>query len=109
MHNSEGCDSSDKLKNGDSWLSNQIPMIMNSDAYRNGGVIFITWDESEKGNDPIGMIVLSPYAKGDGYSNDIPYTHSSTLLTIEEIFNIKPLLGDSAYATDLSDLFRQFP
>jgi hypothetical protein len=51
------------------------------------------------------MIVLSPLAKGGGYSNSIHYTHSSTLSMIQEIFNVGPLLGDAANATDLSDLF----
>src|SRR5579862_1890993 len=51
------------------------------------------------------MIVLSPLAKGGGYSNTVHYTHSSTLRTLEEIFNVGPLLGDAANATDLGDLF----
>jgi hypothetical protein len=109
MHNSNGCQTSNAIKNGDTWLSEQVPVIMASDAYKNGGVIFITWDESENGDNPIGMILLSPLAKGGGYSNSIHYTHSSTLRTVEEIFNITPLLGDAANATDLSDLFKQFP
>ncbi len=97
------------IQQGDSWLSRQIPMIMRSQAYQNGGVIFITWDEGEGGDGPIGMIVLSPNAKGHGYSNTIHYTHSSTLRTVEEIFGVTPLLGDAAHATDLSDLFKTFP
>ncbi len=92
---------------GDSWLSTEIPKIMNSAAYRNGGAIFITWDEGENNSDgPIGMIVVSPQAKGNGYSNSIHYTHSSTLLTMEEIFGLSVRLGGSGTATDLSDLFK---
>lgn len=109
MHNSFGCPSLNSVKNGDTWLSQQIPMIMASNAYKQGGVIFITWDESQNGDHPIGMIVLSPFAKGNGYSNSIHYTHSSTLRTIQEIFDLTPFLGDAANATDLSDLFSQFP
>lgn len=109
MHDSDGCKTADSLKNGDQWLSKQVPMIMKSKAYKNGGAIFITWDESQKGDHPIGMIVLSPNAKGGGYSNDIHYTHSSLLRTIEEIFSIQPTLGDSAKSNDLSDLFTAFP
>lgn len=109
MHDTDGCPTQDAVKNGDTWLSEQVPIIMGSSAYQQGGVIFITWDESENGDHPIGMIVLSPFAKGGGYSNSISYTHSSTLRTIEEIFNITPLLGDASKATDLSDLFSQFP
>jgi phospholipase C len=94
---------------GDSWLAQQIPLILASRAYREGGVILITWDEGEGGDGPIGMIALSPYARGSGYSNTIHYTHSSTLRTVEELFGVSPLLGDAANAPDLRDLFRQFP
>jgi len=97
----------DGIKQGDTWLSHEVPTILNSQAYKNGGVLFITWDEGENGSDgPIGMIVLSPYAKGNGYNNSIHYTHSSTLKTIQEIFQVTPLLGDAANATDLGDLFQ---
>jgi hypothetical protein len=109
MHDANNCDTTDTVKNGDTWLSTLIPTIMESKAYQDGGVIFITWDESEKDDQPIGMLVLSPFAKGGGYSNDIHYTHSSTLLTFEEIFNLDTRLGDSAHSNDLSDLFAQFP
>jgi len=99
----------DPVNQGDSWLAQNLPTILNSQAYKNGGVIFITWDEGEGGNGPIGMIVLSNNAKGGGYSNTIQYTHSSTLRTLEEIFGVSPLLGDAANASDLSDLFKTFP
>lgn len=97
------------IQQGDRWLAQQIPLILASQSYQQGGVIFITWDEGEGGDGPIGMIVLSPYAKGRGYSNALHYTHSSTLRTIEELFGVTPLLGDAANATDLSDLFQRFP
>lgn len=94
---------------GDTWLAHQIPIILQSRAYKNGGVIFITWDEAEGGDGPIGMIVLSANAKGKGYSNSIHYTHSSLLRTVEEIFGVTPLLGGAAHAADLRDLFVAFP
>ena len=97
------------IEQGDTWLSHEIPMITASRAYKSGGIIFITWDEGETGDGPIGMIALSPYAKGHGYSNTIHYTHSSTLRTLEELFHVSPLLGDAARASDLSDLFRRLP
>ncbi|HWZ20228.1 MAG TPA: alkaline phosphatase family protein [Ktedonobacteraceae bacterium] len=99
----------DPVKQGDTWLAQNLPTILNSQAYMNGGIVFITWDEGEGGDGPIGMIVLSNNAKGGGYSNTIQYTHSSTLRTLEEIFGLTPLLGDAANASDLSDLFKTFP
>ncbi len=97
------------VKQGDTWLSGAIPPIMASAAYQNGGVIFITWDEAATGDGPIGMIVLSPLAKGGGYSNSIHYTHSSTLRTLQEIFGVTPMLRHAAHANDLRDLFATFP
>jgi hypothetical protein len=109
MHNSTGCATRDSIKNGDTWLSANLPTILNSQAYKNGGAVLLTWDEAATGDGPIGMIVLSPDAKGNGYNNAIHYTHSSTVRTLEEIFGVSPLLRDAQNATDLSDLFRTFP
>src|SRR6266571_3916318 len=108
MHDSCG-PVNDPVKQGDGWLAQNLPTILTSQPYKNGGVVFITWDEGEGRDGPIGMIVLSPDAKGSGYSNTIHYTHSSTLRTLEEIFGVAPLLGDAVHATDLSDLFKVFP
>ena len=100
---------SDPVLQGDTWLSTEVPKLLASQAYANNGTLFILWDEAETGDGPIGMIVLSPKAKGGGYQNSIHYTHSSTLRTVEEIFGVTPLLGDAANATDLRDLFISFP
>ena len=97
------------IEQGDTWLSQNVPTILNSAAYKNGGALFITWDEAVSGDGPIGMIVLSPFGKGNGYENSIHYTHGSTLRTFEEIFGVSPLLNDAANETDLSDLFAVFP
>lgn len=99
----------DPIKQGDTWLANNLPMILTSSAYQNGGAVFITWDEAATGDGPIGMIVLSPLAKGNGYENSTYYNHGSTLRTLQEIFNVTPLLNDAAKQTDLSDLFSVFP
>jgi hypothetical protein len=114
MHNNTGCGSSDSIKNGDDFLASIVPIIQASAAYQTGGVIFITWDECEVPTGapdvPIGMIVLSPFAK-PGYASTRRYDHSSTLKTIQEIFGVSPLLGHAADAgtSDLSELFTQFP
>lgn len=96
------------VRQGDTWLSHAVPSILSSRAYRSGGAIFITWDEGEGDDGPIGMIVLSRMAR-TGFASTIRYTHSSTLRTIEEIFGVKPYLGDAAHANDLRALFRRFP
>jgi phosphatidylinositol-3-phosphatase len=94
----------DAVRQTDNWLAANVPAILNSTAYKSGGALFITWDEAEGSDGPIGLILLSPYAKGGGYSNTVHYTHGSLLHTVEEIFAVS-LLGDAAVQTDLSDLF----
>jgi hypothetical protein len=92
---------------GDAWLSHEVPKILASQAYRDKGALFITWDEGDNSvsDGPIGMIVLSPLAKGHGYYNAVHYTHSSTLRTMQDIFGVRPYLGDAANAVNLSNLF----
>jgi hypothetical protein len=55
--------------------------------------------------------LLSPFAKGCGekeYSNHIHYDHSSMLKTMQEIFQVGPLLRAAGKpgTKDLSDFFR---
>lgn len=111
------------IRQGDNFLSRIVPLIMASDAYRDGGVIILWWDETEsvtgESQDDfthtLPEIIISPLARhnvqGLPYASTIDYTHSSDLRTMQEIFHVKasggssPFLGDAANATDLSDLF----
>jgi hypothetical protein len=105
----------DNTQRSDAWLQQNVPLILESDEYKDGGALFIIWDEAEDSgafsDGPIGMFILSPFAKGGGkkpFSNSIHYDHSSTLKTLEEIFDVQPLLGAAAdtKTKDLSDLFK---
>jgi len=113
------------IKAGDNALSRLVPEIMASRAYKDGGVIILWWDESESDGEPndnpddfnhtVGEIIISPLAHenvgGLPYASAIPYSHSSDLRTMQEIFHVRatgssPWLGDAANANDLSDLFQ---
>jgi hypothetical protein len=100
---------------GDAWLATNVPIILNSPAFQDGGLLIITWDQAVTGDGPIGMIVLSPNAKGGGYSTTTAYTHSSTLRTVEEVLGVVPILGDAANQVDLNNngatggMFISFP
>ena len=109
MHGGRDCPRRDLITQGDEWLSRTVPAILGSKAYADGGALFITWDESERGEYPIGMILLSPVERDAGYCSKTRYFHSSLLRTIEEIFDLSPLLNDAARQPDLADLFRSFP
>jgi hypothetical protein len=100
---------------GDNFLSIVVPQIMASQAYRNNGAIVIRVDESEGGNTTqytLPEIIISPLAKGNAYHSNVPYTHSSDLKSMQELFGVSApgggFLGDANTpgTNDLGDLFR---
>ena len=94
---------------GDHFLSIIVPQIEASLAYQNNGVIIIWFDETEGGDTPaytIPEIIISPLAQGNAYSNNVLYTHSSDLITTEEIFGVGPCIRGACSANDLALLFK---
>lgn len=99
------------LESADSWLQQQIPAILDSPAFKQDGVLVITFDESESNTSGppgvpggtaggrVGALVLSPFTKG-GTTSDRMYNHFSLLASIEDIFSV-PRLG-YAGAPDLN-------
>ena len=99
------------IAQADKWLSEVVPTIVNSKTFQQDGALFITWDEGNglsDENNPIGMMMLSRFIKL-GYTNSIEYSHVSYVKTIQEIFNISPLVGGAADSStqDLSDFFQK--
>jgi len=109
------------IKQGDDFLSQIVPVIMASEAYKNHGVIILWWDESERDgiandnpddlNHTVGEIVISdrahPNVNGLPYASPVAFTHSSDVRTMQNIFRTAgPYLADAANANDLSDLFK---
>jgi phosphatidylinositol-3-phosphatase len=85
------------IAEGDNFLARIVPLIMASDAYQDHGLIVLWWDESEGGDSPsetLPFIVISQdvhkNVNGLPYSNTIQYSHSSTLRTMQEIFDVAP-------------------
>jgi phosphatidylinositol-3-phosphatase len=105
-----------KIAMGDKFLSIVVPMIEASQAFKNNGEIVI-WNDETEGDNKAGTtsgftsmeIVISPLAKGNAYTNNILYTHSSDLATLQYIFNAAGpdgFLGGAAGATTLADLYK---
>ena len=106
----------------DAFLRKWVPRILASPAFKQDGLLVITFDESE-GNGPegstaccgekplasahrpagvlgpgggrIGAVVLSPFIK-PGTVSTVPYNHYSLLRTVEDIFG----LGHLGYAAE---------
>ncbi len=99
-----------RIAASDYFLSVLVPQIEASAAFKNNGEIVI-WNDETEGETAATMsqftsteIVISPLAKGNADTNTINYTHSSDLLTLEQLFG-QPCLADACNATNLSDLF----
>jgi phosphatidylinositol-3-phosphatase len=108
------------LARADRFLAQWVPVIMAAPAYRDGGLIVITFDEGSDaaaccgessglgpshpnvplpgktgpGGGRIGAVLLSPLIR-PGTVSTVPYNHYSLLRTIEDIFGL-PHLGDAA-------------
>ena len=96
------------ISDGDKWLSQEIPKIMASDAYKHGGVIFLLWDEGggyPSADDPA-MIVISEHAV-KGMASQTDYDTSAYLRTVETLLGVAPLPCDDARETidPMADLF----
>ena len=115
-----------RLRQADDFLKQIVPLIMQSQAYQNHGVIIIWTDETEgagAGDTPsqndfqhtLAEIVISRDAHDNvigpnnlpvPYASPVAYTHSSDLRTMQEIFGVGTAIRDAANANDLSDLFK---
>jgi phosphatidylinositol-3-phosphatase len=94
------------VDNGDTWLSQQLPAVLASSAFTEGGIVFIVWDEGSLSLSPNGVpfFLLSPLAKKGGYVSSVAYNHYSLLATIEDGLGLARL-GSATSATPLQDFF----
>ena len=82
----------------DSSLKSIVPAVQASAWYKEGGIIIITWDESNTQPDVVPTVVVS--GEGSGTSFTAKGNHYGTLAAIEDLYGL-PLLGNAAHATPL--------
>ncbi len=112
--------SASALVNIDAFLSQWVPLITGSPAFKKDGLLEVTFDEADTdgatadasaccneipgpasslpgafgpGGGRIGTVLISPFIRG-GTVSTVPYNHYSTLATIEDIFGL-PKLGQA--------------
>lgn len=102
---------------GDSWLSSNLPTILNSSEYTSGGTaVFITWDEGSGGSTGescasnttdqschVATIVISPSTPAGTKSGTL-FNHYSLLATAEQLLGL-PFLGQAASAPTMTSAF----
>jgi phosphatidylinositol-3-phosphatase len=90
---------SDPIKQGDTWLSQNMPALI-SYASAHHGVVWIVWDEPEGSTGMIPLIVVGPNVK-PSFSSSVKYTHGSIVRSVEAILGLPTLSkvsGDSTFA-----------
>jgi hypothetical protein len=94
--------SSDPIKQGDTWLSQNVPAILEYvNAHR--GVLLIVWDEPAGSTGKLPLIVVGPHVK-HGAVSSVRYTHGSLVRTVEQIFGL-PILATVTADSTFSDFF----
>ena len=93
---------------GDSFLKGFVPKILNSNAWKDGGVLFITWDEGTTnagGGGRVPLIVISNRVP-KGFQSATAHDHYSLVRTIEEAWGLG-CLNESCKANTLDEFFPQ--
>jgi phospholipase C len=102
---------------GDTWLSTNLPTILNSPEYTSGTTaVFITWDEGTGGKngeacstnttDPsclVATLVVSPSTPA-GATSAVLFNHYSLLGTAEQLLGL-PALGQAASSATMTSAF----
>jgi len=96
----------------DKWLEGVVTKIMASDAYKNGGAIFITFDEGSSRAPGAGAslptIVVSPNLLNTPIIVATALDHRSYLATVEDIFDLGRI-STTETATPMSEFFKPAP
>jgi phospholipase C len=102
------------ISTGDDWLKTWVPRILASPAWKDNGVLFITFDEGTSDVGPacrgtaggrVDTLVISPLVQR-GFTSQTSYDHFALLHTIEAAWGL-PLLGNAAdnCAAPMADFF----
>lgn len=95
------------IKQGDNWLSREVPKLLNSPAFKTQkSLLILTWDEGNTANNRIPTILAGSDVK-TATTSAVLYNHYSLLKTIETAWNLAPLTDNDQNALVMSDFFTQ--
>jgi phospholipase C len=82
----------------DQWLESTVPAIVSSSAFKDDGVLIITWDEGyDKANTVLTLVIHSDPVI---HRSEQPYDHFSLLATVQELLDL-PRTTNANPMTDL--------
>ena len=107
------CTNADKLAAADSWLKTNIDPLISSAAFRQSGLLVITFDESVNGDTAhggghIATVVISTKAIQNFESTTL-LQHPSTLRVTAEALGLATYPGAAATANNMSEFFSGAP
>ena len=85
----------------DQWLAQTVPEILATDAWKNNGLLLITWDEGDGSSNHVLALAIQPNPLEQASAH--PYNHYSLLATVEDRLGLARL-GRAADATAMTDL-----
>ena len=104
--NINGACSTDLVANGDSYLSQLVPQILNSTIFQTQKAgLFIVFDEPTACACPVAAIWSGTIVKPK-YTSNNPYTHYSLLTTLESVWKLQPLTSNDQSAPPMVEFFR---
>lgn len=91
---------------GDSWLSKNVPIILNSPAFTTTrSLLVITWDEGNASNNNVATIFAGSAAKS-GFQTNQSFNHYSLLHTIENVWGLPNLTANDKNAPLMTSMLR---
>jgi len=107
------CTNADKLAAADNWLKTNIDPLISSAAFRQNGLLVITFDESvdtdtQNGGGHVATVVISPKAIQHLESSTL-LQHPSTLRLTAEGLGLAGYPGASSTADNMSEFFSGAP
>ena len=87
----------------DQWLAQTVPQILATDAWKNNGLLLITWDEGDDNANHVLTLAIQPNRIEPASAR--AYNHYSFLATVEDRLGLSRL-GRAASASAMTDLVR---
>ncbi len=95
------------VSTGDKWLSEQIPSILNSEAFsKSDSLIVLTFDEGNDNDNNVATILIGKNVK-PGYRSQVAYTHYSLLKTIEQNWGLDYLTTNVEKSPAMFEFFKK--
>jgi acid phosphatase len=105
----QSCADTARLAQADAWLSANIQPLIADAIVQQGGLLLITFDESDgdntNGGGQVPLLVISNRSK-PGYQSTTFYQHQSTLRVMLQALGVSDLPGTANGATQMGEFFQ---